>query len=311
MSPRVSVVVPAYNAAQTIASTVRSVLQQTEPIHELLVVDDGSTDATAEVVAAIADDRVRLLRQSNAGPAAARNRGLAFATGHCVAFLDADDLWLPGHLASVRDALDSHGAGMAFADAWVLDHDTGRIRRTSAMAHQLRSPVPRDRDRLVRALLRRNFVVSSTIVRREVLDRVGGFRTDLKGTEDYELWLRIATAGYSFAHVPERLWIHREISGSISDDLPRMVDALRRVYDIVLATYSIDASLRDLARTRRDECVRLHTSLINPATRSLEERAIDLTRALQRRLRSRRLWLARSPADVETLLVDVGDPSVS
>ena len=123
----VSVVIPAYNAAATIARTVDSILAQDPPIDEVVVVDDGSTDGAAEAVPQ--DARVRVVTQSNAGEAAARNRGIAEARGELILFLDADDVWLPGHVAAIRGLYErSHGRGVLYASLYVRKAG-GRLKR--------------------------------------------------------------------------------------------------------------------------------------------------------------------------------------
>jgi glycosyltransferase involved in cell wall biosynthesis len=113
-----SVVIPAYNAAATIARTVDSVLVQVPPVDEVVVVDDGSRDGTADHVPP--DPRVRVVRQANGGEAAARNRGIAEARSDLVLFVDADDVWLPGHVASVADLYRrSQGRGVIYASLYV------------------------------------------------------------------------------------------------------------------------------------------------------------------------------------------------
>jgi len=129
---------PAFNAARTIGSSIRSVLNQTEQDFEVVVVDDGSTDDTPERAQSFASDpRVRVIAQRNRGPSAARNAGLASARGLYVSMLDADDLWLPEYLEVMGGALDANpDAAFAYTDAWVLDDQTGRIRRKPAMFYQ-------------------------------------------------------------------------------------------------------------------------------------------------------------------------------
>ena len=109
MTPRFSVIVPAYNATGTIEATIRSVLAQTATELELIVVDDGSTDGTGDLVAAIAstDERVELIAQPNQGTAGARNTGIARASAAYVSFLDNDDLWMPRYLEAAGEALDA------------------------------------------------------------------------------------------------------------------------------------------------------------------------------------------------------------
>lgn len=312
MTPGVSVVVPAYNAARTVESTINSILLQSFTDFELVVVDDGSEDETAALVTAFDDPRIRLVRQENTGLAGARNSGVAVAQGGFVAFLDADDLWLPDHLAAMTRALASDpGASVAYADAWVLDHATGRIRRASAMAyHPSPSPLPVEPDVLFRRLLEGNFIVSSATIRRDALEQVGGYRAELRRWEDYELWLRMAAHGHHFVEARGRLWVHREIHGSLSDNLAVMVDAGRRVYDIVATTFDVSDDLRRLAAERRDEYAQLHAKLTDPSQRTLRDRAVGLARRARNGVRKPRLWLPEPPPDVAALLAAVGDPSL-
>ena len=106
--PLVSVVMPAYNAGPYIEQAIRSVLEQDYPNIELIVVDDGSKDGTPEAVEALFGDRVRVLRQKNGGPAAARNLGIRASNGTLLAFLDADDVWLPGKLQAQVSYMLAH-----------------------------------------------------------------------------------------------------------------------------------------------------------------------------------------------------------
>ena len=125
--PVFSIVMPAFNAERTIGPAIRSALAQTRTDFELLVVDDGSTDATADVVRSVGNDpRVILISSENRGPAVARNLALERARGRYVSLLDSDDLYLPTYLADVEAALVAdHRAGFAFPDAWVLDDRSG------------------------------------------------------------------------------------------------------------------------------------------------------------------------------------------
>ena len=136
--PTFTVVMPAYDRAATIDSAIASVLAQTQPDFELIVVDDGSTDDTAaRVTAAMAiDSRIQLVRQENRGPTGARNAAFERARGRHVSLLDSDDLWMPGYLERIGAALDAEpSAGFAYSDAWVLDDRTRKIHRSSALAH--------------------------------------------------------------------------------------------------------------------------------------------------------------------------------
>jgi len=140
--PRVSTVIPTYNRAALVCRAVESALAQDAPPDEIIVVDDGSTDGTADALARFGD-RVRCVRQANAGVAAARNRGVRAATGEWVAFLDDDDVWLPGHLARVRRAIAATdgAAALYFSDARLGDDDTlwAQARFAPRGEHELRA----------------------------------------------------------------------------------------------------------------------------------------------------------------------------
>ncbi len=253
--PRFSVVIAAFNAAETVASAVGSVLAQTQPDLEVIVVDDGSSDRTSDVVARIDDPRVRSISQPNRGPAAARNAGIAIAMGTYVAFLDSDDLYLPRYLELSERALESAPAvGFAYTDAYVFDDVSGRVRRRSAMARN-RPPVPAptDRDQFLLALLERNFVFVAAAVPRDVLAAVGGFDESVHGTEDYDLWLRILLHGYRAAWVEGQHVLYRRHAGQATRNLARMADNLRAVYDhLPMDEMPTDAHRALLARRRAD-----------------------------------------------------------
>lgn len=247
LEPTFSVVVPAFNAERTIAATMRSVLMQTRSDFELLVVDDGSTDATAERVEGLAGDpRVRLLRQENSGVATARNSGIAAARGRFVSFLDSDDLWLPSYLETMGDALDANDdAGLAFTDAWVWDEHVRRFARQTIMVTG--NPpvvVPDDPRELFRLLLAGNFVYTSATVRRSVLAEVGGFNGAVSPAEDWELWLRVAAHGHRAVRPAGVLCVHRVRAGSLSSDRGVMLAAATRLFRVVATEYVLDDELR-------------------------------------------------------------------
>lgn len=191
----VSVVIPAYNAQAFIGECIASVqAQRVDAELEVVVVDDGSTDGTAAIVQQLPG--VRLVSQPNRGPAAARNAGIAATRGHLVAFLDADDLWPEDSLAARLDVLQRHpDAAMVFGDCRQFDAQAPRQRTLFEEVGWGRRAwgdsglVPDAYSRLIDD----NFVTTGTvIVRRQVLDAVGGFAEDLRLVEDLELWLRIA-----------------------------------------------------------------------------------------------------------------------
>jgi GT2 family glycosyltransferase len=257
-APVFSIVVPAYNAAATIGSAVGSALAQTRSELEVIVVDDGSTDATADRVAQIGDPRVRLISQPNRGLPAARNAGIASARGRFVSLLDSDDLLLPRYLECCQQALErAPGTGFAYTDAYVFDPVAGRVRRRTAMA-RANPPVPppsRPPDFLI-DLLQRNFVYVAVTIRADVLAEVGGFDERRTSAEDYELWLRILIAGYGAAHVPEPQAMYRKHSGQMSRNLVTMSRNLLAVYDGIDPARLPSTAHVELLTERRRQLVR-------------------------------------------------------
>ena len=302
--PTFSVVVAAYNAARTLPATIRSVLAQTRPDFEILVVDDGSTDSTERAVAGIRDDRIIYIRQENRGPAAARNAGIQRASGELVSVLDSDDLWLPTYLETMDLTLRAvPDAGFAYTDAWRLDDVMRRIHRRTIMAQQRppRRP-PDDPELLLATLLERNFVYISATVRRSVLDAVGGFKTFTRA-ENYELWLRIAASGTRFANAGEVLAVYRDRPGSRIDDPVAMRRGQAEIYEHVLATYALTATTRAIAERRLLETRQALADLIAGAASS---RDIAGAGALRRIARRSRLYRLRPPRAVAAAFPDLG-----
>lgn len=184
-----SVVIPAHNAADFVGDAVRSALAQTERVTEVLVIDDGSTDATPEVLASLRDPRLRVIPQPNRGVAAARNRGIELARGDLLAFLDADDIWYPHKLAVQGAALRRHPEWVA---AGALMHHIAADGRVLGLAGQRVGP--REQAQVARGRLN-PFRLSSLVVWRDVLEEVGGFEQMPGQVEDLELLSRLARCG--------------------------------------------------------------------------------------------------------------------
>ncbi len=220
------------------------------------MVDDGSADSTPDVVAGYAavDERVRLIRQANAGTSGARNRGLAEARGSLISLLDNDDAWLPAHLERTAAALDGHPeVGLAYADGWIYEDAMGRVnRRPSLTFYEDRAAPDADVDELLAALLVKNFIIaSSTTMTREALERVGEFDPELRGTDDWDMWLRIATAGLTARQVaPEPTVILRKSARSQSNDLAMMVRGNAEVLERTVARLPSGSEAEALAEQR-------------------------------------------------------------
>lgn len=210
--PLVSVIIPTYNRAHFLGQAIQSALDQTYPQVEVIVIDDGSTDDTAAVVAGFGD-RVRYVHQENSGVSAARNHGLRLARGATIAFLDSDDLLMPHKLETQIAYLEANPAvGMVYASHEFIHedgryHSTCRLHPSSATYHRL--------------LAECKIALPSVLVRRSVLNAVGGFDETMRIGEDIDLWVRIARH-YPIGVIEEplaRIRRHAANSARTPDDL--------------------------------------------------------------------------------------------
>lgn len=193
----VSVIIPTYNRAGTIRMAVDSALAQTYPDLEVIVVDDGSKDDSLAVLATYGD-RIRVIPQANAGPSAARNRGVLEARGEIIAFLDSDDKWMPEKIARQVALMERGGPEMCccVCNAQVIGNDGKQIGTTFGMSG-IRPIFTEGEWTNPQKVLSTRFLLFNQVVaiRREAFDRVGGFNLDLRLLEDYELSLRLSSAG--------------------------------------------------------------------------------------------------------------------
>lgn len=217
--PKVSVVIPCYNAEDTIAATLASVQSQTLADLEVLVIDDGSHDRSCEIVRWLAenDDRIRLVVQENSGPSVARNRGVDLARGTYIAFLDADDLWLPRHLELNLAALAADPRlGVSFSACRYIDEaakPTGECSRTWAADVQYRDVLAGNP----------TSTCSAIVARREVFGEAGPMRQDMSYAEDQEWLFRVIASGWKLRGTSEYTVLYRIRSGSLSSDTRRML----------------------------------------------------------------------------------------
>ena len=230
--PLVSVIVPSYNASRYIRETLESALGQTYSGFEVIVVDDGSTDETLAIVADYSkrDSRIRLVSQPNAGVGAARNRGIAEASGEFIAPLDADDIWYPEKLAKQVESLERHGKEWGLGYCWSKSINE----RGDAVLPLAHWPI---RGNAFYGLIYRNIVGNASVplFRTSAVREIGGYRTrseqgGAQGCEDWDLSVRVA-AKYLLDEVPEYLVGYRQIASTMSSDVVRMAKS----YDFVMS----------------------------------------------------------------------------
>ncbi|MGH2372894.1 MAG: glycosyltransferase family 2 protein [bacterium] len=245
--PLISVILPTYNRARLLPRAISSVLAQTCRDFELLIIDDGSEDETAEVVAGFRDPRIRYERIAHRGYAAALNRGCAVASGEALAFIDSDDEWLPTKLERQLNALRSHGAevGVVVTGSRAVNDVTGEVR-----AHPVRAGGV---VWLFDALLERRIPTTfpAVVVRRECFDRVGAFDESLDAGQDREWLLRVAKH-YAFFQIPERLVVvHKHAASRLGGNVTARI-AYERV---MLERYA--AELQERPRILAQSLVRV------------------------------------------------------
>ena len=227
-NPRVSVIIPTYNCAAMLRQALESVRRQTVQELEVIVVDDGSTDQTPEVIREFGS-WVTYLRQENQGVAAARNTGIRLSSAPYIALLDSDDLWLPNKLERQLAFLRSHPqVGLVYTRMWSYSVSNPAKRRLD----------PQKVAQTFKQLLNGpNTVTSSTVViRRECLDTVGLFNPQLRAVEDHELWLRIVRR-FPIAFMDEVTAEYRRHDNSINADHPLLYEGYRRYFEIILQEY--------------------------------------------------------------------------
>ena len=274
--PAVSVIIPTYNHAHYLGGALESVIAQTFANWEAIVVDDGSQDDPAAVVARYAEPRVRLIRQHNQGLSAARNTGIEHASGELLAFLDADDEWSPTFLQTSVAALAKLPPTSAgtYTRNYFLSHDGNRLPMVGGHV------VPPEQfwERLLQGGF---FPVHAAVVRADVVRAVGRFDTSLTSLEDWDLWLRVAQVG-PLHPIPEPFAGYRTLPNSMSTNIERMhrnrlrvlqnrlgspdsSDATRRAYgyaERITAFGQMDNGAFDLGWTHLEKAVAHHPDLL-------------------------------------------------
>ena len=216
MNPRISVVIPSYNRAYCIEKTIDSVLEQKRDDTEIILVDDGSTDNTRELVQNKYGNQVRYIYQENQGIPAARNTGIKNAQGDFIAFLDSDDYWYPGKLEKQMALIAEHPEYGLVASRFDKIQCAENIKKTNRpLSYQSRRGKS---GWVLNDLFQANFIrTSSVMIRRDCFDRVGLFDEKQKQAQDYDLWLRMA-AEYQVGFINEVLAVYLDNPKGISGD---------------------------------------------------------------------------------------------
>ena len=226
----ISVVIPLYNKEKSIASTLRTVLNQTFSDYEIVIVNDGSTDGSVEEIEKVQDDRIRLVHQPNAGVSAARNRGIEEAKGDLIAFLDADDEWKPEYLATQYHLFQKYPDCSVFACNYEFRDVSGKV--TPTLIHKLPF-VGED------GILSNYFEVAScshppicsisVMVKKQVMQAIGGFPLGIKSGEDLLTWARLAVNGmiaYSKRPLAVFIFDERIFNADQKQRMPESVDVV-------------------------------------------------------------------------------------
>ena len=220
--PKISVIIPAYNAERTIEETIQSVQLQTFEDLEIIVINDGSKDKTEELVQNIQDDRLQIFSYENGGLPVARNRGISHARSEFIAFLDADDLWTTDKLELQLAALQQQPeAGVAYSWTCFMNVD-----ERGKPVSFLPSSQYAFAGKVYKQLLISDFIHSgsNTLIRKKAIDTVGEFDPTLKSCEDWDYWLRLA-ARWSFVVVPKYQILYRRTPQAMSSNVEVMKEA--------------------------------------------------------------------------------------
>jgi glycosyltransferase involved in cell wall biosynthesis len=286
-APRFSVIVPAYNVEAYLEDTVASVRAQTCDDWELVIVDDGSTDATGRIASRLAesDGRIRVLAQQNGGCASASNTAWRAARGEYVCILGADDLYLPEYLEAQSRFIDRNpGCDIYSCNGLKLYPDGRTEPYFSDARHRRETSFTLD------DWLESNPIFGLAIFRRDLAGRIGGYRVGLRNAEDYDFWLRAMASGARHRHNPATLACYRRHGGNKSGDLVAAAEAVLGILEDLKATPELEPSVRahlDRVLVRRRAAV---------ARRRLEARMLagDFSGARREFWRVRRGYASRA-----------------
>ncbi|MBW4685413.1 MAG: glycosyltransferase [Komarekiella atlantica HA4396-MV6] len=225
--PKISVIIPAYNSEKTIKTTIESVLNQTFVDFELIIINDGSQDSTLDIISQFKDSRIKVFSFSNSGGNVSRNRGLNYAVGEFISFLDADDIWTADKLELQLKALQENSQAVV-AYSWTdYINENGEFVVSGTHINI--------NGNIYENLLLTNFLEngSNPLIRREALIELGGFDQSLSAAQDWDMWLRLAYK-LDFVCIPSVQILYRISANSVSSNLVRQekacLEVLKRAY---------------------------------------------------------------------------------
>lgn len=236
MYPKVSVVIPLYNKEHYILKAVQSVLSQTISDFELIIVNDGSTDNSTDVVNSISDSRIRLLNQKNSGVSVARNNGISAASADIVAFLDADDEWMPDFLETILHLNSEFPEAGVYGTGYAVFSSGERIRENLWK--------PKSENRIIPSYFKDSvdagfplFITSSYAAKKDALMQIGGYQTDFRAGQDHDLFSRLALYN-KVAYSPR-------IASKYNAGAENNVDVVKYVLEVPLERYLFRNSLNE------------------------------------------------------------------
>ena len=241
-TPLVSVIIPAFNSGGWLAQAIDSALSQTYPNREIVVVNDGSTDLNTREVAHRYLPSITYIERENGGVAAARNTGIEASTGELIALLDQDDVWLPHKLeVEVRAWLARQHVALVHSSYHLIDEEGHRI-GTQGDQKWLSRLREREYKPLPGLLMDVPICSATTLFPRNILDEVGMLDPALSGTDDWDLWLRMAAGGYTFYCIGEPLAEYRTHAANTSRNIDLMVNGVLRTLDKFYSLPSVPTS---------------------------------------------------------------------
>jgi teichuronic acid biosynthesis glycosyltransferase TuaG len=247
-SALVSVIMPAYNVQNYIAASIDSVVAQTYSNWELLVVDDGSTDDTAHVVKQHPDERIRYFYQPNAGPGSARNTAIANAGGEYIAFLDADDLWLPEKLTVSMQIMSESNCDLVFTNCYLFDDN--QLQPATLTDVGVNTASYKGEAGLL-SFLESNRIPTLTVLAKKKVVKQAGLFNNFRAAEDYDMWLRLLYNGASFRADSRCLSVYRMRSNSITaSDRVALFESMRILKNFALQHPQYKAAILTLLRSK-------------------------------------------------------------